>query len=234
MEGCLNHDSHNFPHLWVNWAKFADEHLVVYEGQDYTPRFILQKACLEYDVKYSEVWDRWAIEEEAAGNIGDYCRPGSAAWIHQKVCESAFDNNERIWSRWVDFIREHERVEDYVIIRNPIKKACLSQNAGPLVWSLWASVEEAVGNIGDYQTPYTAAWIHKECCQNRNSIKSTSVILHWAQFAYRHPMSNTDGLLITAQSILDYGKKVSASFANPAWIELEDFKQLIGYLDNKL
>lgn len=234
-EACVTNKVPSNPHVWIQWADFADEHPLADTENGiqvtYTTEFILRKACLECKVKDSQIWAKWARAEEAVGNIGDYATPGSAAWIYREACEKIFDNDHTIWVWWAAFVQKY-RVEGYNIAEydpSPLfKKACLEDNANPIVWSAWATLEEANGNIGDYGTMYTAAWIHKEGCEKHNPTGDTNCILEWAKFAHRHPILDTRGSLVTAHTILKFGEETCEGFKNSSWVDLQEFKRLIG------
>lgn len=222
---------------WLKWADFVDEYPNIPDKYDdtiitYTSVDVLKRACMEYNVPNSYLWGRWGCAEESRGNIGNYELPGTAAWIFKEGCERHLDNDSHIWVQWSSFVERNTGVCDIDNRYSPsaiLKEACLMQNAGPFPWSAWAAAEEATGNIGDYQTEHSAAWIYKECCTKHNQSGEASCLLRWAKFAYRFPMTDADDTLITAEYVLDYARDKSPGFRTRLWVELEEFKQSIGY-----
>ena len=45
-----------------------------------------------------------------------------------------------------------------------MKEACINHGAGSSVWNQWAQLETLYGNIGDYNSEYTARWLYRKIC----------------------------------------------------------------------
>ena len=56
-----------------------------------------------------------------------------------------------------------------------------------IIYLIWAEVEEKLGNIGNCQTPHTAAWIYKEACMRFADNKVEELQTRWADFSKRYP-----------------------------------------------
>ncbi len=239
-EACTKHNTSGDPVLWIRWADFAEKYLFDTTAADgdalqYSARYILRKACLEHNVKNSHLWVRWALAEEQSENIGDYDTPESAAWIYKEGCSRTLDKDGHIWIAWAAFVEQHRDEAISTDKYSPtelLKTACLELNLDSSVWQAWAAIEETQGNIGDYETKYTAAWIHMEGCMYHNPSKNFGCLLQWARFAYRYPLFDRERILITAHWVLDYARDQYPDFENSEWIELNDFMREIGYIRN--
>lgn len=232
-EACMKCHPEN-PNLWIKWASLAEKYPRIFEKNGVkillNSAAILKMACIKYHIEDPQVWAKWAQAEEKAGNTGDYNQVGSAAWIFKEGCTRSPDEDHTIWLWWARFIQKHPNLSEdepdtptYIF-----KNHCLAGNDHKIIWTCWAIVEEAYGNIGDYNTPYSAAWIHKETCAKHTSAFSA---LEWAKFAYKHPMRDSTGTIITAKYILDDAYLNYPAFRNPSWVALNDFKNEIGYTE---
>lgn len=207
--------------------EFADRHSTLLV--EYTPEMILRKACTEFDIIDPAFWMLWADAEAKSGNIGDVRAERSAVWIYKKAIERQ-DNCSKSWLKWADFFDQYyssiqrKDIDDALEIMHTY---ALGNNTNHSVWLAWAKMKELVGEIGDYSTKYSAAWIYKEYCQMRDNT-SGGDFLAWVKFANRHPMHDGDRY-IDAFYLLDYGEREYESFSNPDWLELEEFKKSIGY-----
>ena len=114
---------------------------------------------------------------------------------------------------------------------NILKVGCLEHSAFAPAWVAWSKCVEKKGDIGNYETPFTAAWIIKEGCINHNDIMDTNSILEWAEFAYRYPMYSAAGDYIDATFILQMASKNYSIFRNKEWSGLRDLKEKIGYIE---
>ena len=238
-EACTEHNPSNDPVLWQKWAAFAKEHVKVSNEEDssieITTAEVLKKACLQYHIADSQTWAKWAKEETEQGNIGNYEIVGSAAWIYKEACKAYYDEDHTIWMWWESFIRTYPlpiSADACFEIRQVFKNACVDIDTIPECWAAWAAFEEYVGNVGDYSLRGSAAWIFAEGCKYHNPNSHANIIFSWAQFAYRHEMTDTTGLLVTAKTIINYGMTECPGFHNEQWSELREFKNKIGWFEN--
>ena len=238
-ESCTNHNPNNDPVLWSKWATFAKEHVNILNDGDLlieiTDAEVLKTACMQYHITDSQTWAKWAKVEMERGNIGNYDIVGSTAWIYKEACKKHYDDDHTIWMWWESFIKTHplEISADVCFeLRQVFKNACVEIDTIPECWAVWAAFEECNGNVGDYSLHGSAAWIFEEGCKYHNPNNHANIILSWAQFAYRHELVDTTGLLITAKTVMDYGMAESPGFHNEQWNELTEFKNKIGWLQN--
>ena len=73
------------------------------------------------------------------------------------------------------------------------------------LWMEWATLELERGNIGDYQTRNSAAWIYKEACINRIRVSNSPIWYKWASFAHQYPMYDIDGTFIDEAYVSEKG-----------------------------
>ncbi len=234
-EACTNNGRVTDAAIWMKWSDFATNYnstMHCSNIDEFTPSKILKYACIDHKVPSSQMWMKWADIEEDRGNIGGYDVLYSAAWILMEACMQNVDEDDQIWADWACFIERNKEqstlLNDYppdVILKNK----CLKGTANVSPWVAWAVVEEDKGNIGDYTTEYSAAWIYKEGCINNNPTKDANCLIKWARFAHKHPILDTDGELINAEYVLDYAQKTCDAFSNQLWIALDNLKKEIGY-----
>lgn len=129
--------------------------------------------------------------EENLGNIGDYSLEGTASWIYKTISER-FSESEQAWISWARFAERYYTTSVKLIEFSPshiLKEGCINHNCSIHAWLEWASIEEDFANIGDYDTPFCAAWIYKECCDRTISTGSShgESWIKWSRFAERHP-----------------------------------------------
>ena len=168
-ENCENHAvGSSLP--WMKWSAFARKNASLLQRTEtkehFTPISILKMACLEYGVDHA-VWAKWADAELECGNIGNYETPYTAAWLYKEACEKHHSGALDCWAKWEGFAREYAQTHNSLRKYTPsviLKIACLEYNASGRIWLHWAEVEERLGNIGNCQTPHTAAWIYNEAC----------------------------------------------------------------------
>ena len=178
------------------------------------------------------MWIKWATIEEENGNLGSYEIPHSASWIYKEACIQSQIGNESIWVSWANYVARNKSILP-VLSDDPLlamlKEKCFAGTSTVYPWLAWAIIEEARGNIGDYSKEYSAAWLYKESCTNHNSGQEHGCLSKWAQFAYKYPLVNGFGELITAEYVYEYAQKTCPGFNNPLWIDLTNFKKEIGY-----
>lgn len=221
--------------IWLKWTDFAANNNMTMRcpiADEFTPSKILRCACIDHNIPNSQVWMKWAATEETIGNVGSYNIPYSSAWIHKEACMRNIDEDEQVWVAWAHFIdrnkKDAELLSDYppdAVLRNK----CCSGTKDVSPWIAWAVVEEAKGNIGDYSTAYSAAWLYQESCVNQNPTGNSNCWLKWARFAHKHPLCDEQGVLITAEYVLEYAQRACPAFNNQLWIDLANFKEEIGY-----
>ena len=67
-----------------------------------------------------------------------------------------------------------------------LKLACIEHTIpSSQIWLKWARLEEESGNIGSYETAYSAAWIYKETCE-KNIDGDDTIWVSWANFIERN------------------------------------------------
>ena len=233
-EACTNHGLVADSAIWEKWVDFAARYkdsIQCLDGDAFSPARILKLACVDHNVPNSQLWLKWAKIEEAQSNIGDYDTPCSAAWIFKEVCLRNVDEDEQVWIEWAYFCKRNK--ENAPFLKNSsfetiLKNKCLDGTANASLWVAWAVAESANGNVGDYSTEYSAAWLYQEACVNQNFTKDASCLLKWARFAHKHPMRNADGDFVDAEYVLKFAQRTIEAFSNPRWIELADFKKEIG------
>ena len=234
-EACTNHGIISDAAIWMKWADFAanyNDSMQCSNGSEFTPSMILKCACVDHRVPNSQVWAKWADIEESHTNIGGYDVLYSASWIYREACMRSVDEDDQIWVKWAYFI---ERNKDQSSLLNDysadviLKNKCLTGTNNVSPWIAWAVIEEAKGNIGDYSTDYSAAWLYQESCINHNPTQDANCLIKWARFAHKHPLYNEHGELINAEYVLEYAQRTCDAFSNQLWIDLTNFKEEIGY-----
>ena len=225
---CVEKNEKGFDMPWRRWVDFVRKHPNI--SDEYTDTTILRMACMEYSVMDSSFWLLWGDSEAMLGNIGSGLDEGSAVWIYKTALERQ-DESRKSWRKLSDFIELYYSQIQHSDIENAIKtleSACYGVDKKKTnAWLALAKLKELVGEIGDYSTKETAAWIYKEFCliRNKTSIRG---ILAWAKFANRHPMHDEDRY-IDAFYLLDYVEREYEFISDPDRLELEEFKKSIGY-----
>lgn len=235
-ESCTKHNPNNDPVLWERWASLASAHPMTNVEEDgsersYTQAAVLRMACIEHKIMNSQLWAKWGRAEEALGNLGGYGVPYSAAWIYMEGCSRRMDQDHTIWHAWASFIERNPQFAHSNESLSPssiLKSNCLDYDVPPHAWIAWAIVEEEIGNVGTYESKYSAAWIYRQSCTAQATHSTARALLKWAQFALRHPLE-LDGITITAQYVLRYAEEHHPAFLNEQWSELMEFKKEIGY-----
>lgn len=230
-EACMNRNQTCAPDLWERWILFVNDYPEVENNP--LPVEILRVACMEKRIKNLQSWIHWAKEEINVGNVGGYDTVGSAAWIFKECAEKLFPMDCQSWMEWAKFAEKnicHDESKEYTPA-NILKTGCLEYSVIAPAWVAWAKFVEKMGEVGNYETPLTAAWIIKEGCTNHNVVKDTDSVLEWAEFAYRNPMYDGDGEYINAEYILQMASKRYSGFRNQSWDDLRNFKKKIGYIE---
>ena len=188
-EGCEQTAS---AHIWIKRAEIeiASGNIgdISSEG---SACWILYTGVNKYP-KASQIWIKWAELEESIGNIGDYETACSAAWIYRTACtQNGIVNDPAIWLKWADFATKNNMsmscpIVDEFTPSKILKCACIDHDIpNSQVWMKWAATEEAIGNVGSYNIPYSSAWIHKEACM-RNIDEDEQIWVAWAKFIERN------------------------------------------------
>lgn len=230
-EGC-NHIS-NCSQLWMKWAEIEINlgNVGNYERVN-SAAWIYKEACIGHDVPDFQLWLKWAYMEEKHGNIGNYQKLYCSAWIFKEVCTVKFSNDKYAWLEWALFVERHKETRSLLAgfpLEDTLKAKCLSEASDDSPWLAWAVIEETTGNIGDYTTEHSAAWLYQNTCFTHSMSQRSTCLFRWARFAYQHPMQDADGELIDAKYVLDYARRTCASFSYSTWADLIDFEKEIGY-----
>ena len=104
-----------------------------------------------------------------------------------------------------------------------LKTKCLLGTKTVSPWIAWAYLEEMKGNIGNYSTEYSSAWLYRESCFNQNPTHDISIYAKWAMFAHKYPMTDATGELIDIKYILNESKKFCLTTNDQTWKDLEKF-----------
>ena len=234
-EECTNHGIISDAAIWIKWADFAMIHnsnMKANISDAWNPSKILQYACIEHNVPSTQVWRKWASIEEERGNIGNYQITYSAAWIFKETCMRELDDDEQAWAEWAFFVERNKDVSS-ILTDFPLdiilKTKCLSGTLKVSPWIAWSVIEETKGNIGDYATEYSAAWLYRESCIKHNPTQDADCLIKWARFAHKHPLLNEQGELVNVEYVLEYAQRTCPAFSNQLWIDIANFKKEIGY-----
>ena len=220
--------------IWIKWADFStfsDLDIKINDLDAWTPSKILKCACIEYNVSDPQVWKRWACQEEESGNIGSYHITYSAAWIFKEICMSKFIDSEWAWSSWAFFIERNKDIPSLLTdfpLDVTLKTKCLSGTVSVFPWIAWSVIEEIKGNIGDYATEYSAAWLYRETCINHKLTPNTKCLIKWAQFANKYPLPNECGEIINAEYVFEYAQRICFAINDKLGIDLDEIKKEIG------
>ena len=205
---------------WKRWIQFAQQHPDI--SEQYTPLFIIRKACFDFSNQDASLWKLWAIIEEENKNIGKYSQWGTAAWIYKAAVDYKISKGTDFWINWVHFIEKHALnipIDENRSVLSYLKEGCLNNQLPVVAWITWAKQAEVMGIIGDYNLSYTASWIYKQCCTENIQTDNSGALFYyyWAKFAHRHPQK--DGInLITAEFIFDLAsQKYPNIYTNPTW-----------------
>lgn len=216
-EACTNHGIISDAAIWMKWADFAanyNDSMQCSNGTEFTPSMILRCACVDHRVPNSQVWAKWAEIEERCANIGHYDILYCAAWIYREACMRAIDEHEQIWLQWAYFIESHKELANLHDNTNVIlKNKCLLGTNSISPWLAWAIIEEVKGNIGDYSTEYSAAWLYCEVCTNQTFARDYNdnnfiKWVRWAKFAQAYPIRNDDKKLVSIEYVLECAQKL--------------------------
>ena len=181
---------------------------------------ILRTACVDYNVINPTIWLLWAEAAAENGNIGDALTRKSAVWIYKKAIERQ-DKGVKSWRRMAGFFEQYYSQIQYRDITETIEtlRTYCIKGGDKNAWLTWARLKELIGEIGDYSTEETAAWIYKEYCLTQNR-KSAYGILKWAKFANKHPMYDGE-TLVDACYLLRYGEREFEKFSGSTPVLME-------------
>ena len=173
--------------IWTVYRHWIEDIINREYGETDRAREYLKRICVEMNAP-TLAWSMWAELEESCGNIGNYDIVYSAAWIHRENCENHAVGSSLPWMKWSAFAKKNtsllqctETKERFTPI-SILKMACLEYGVDHAVWSKWADAELECGNIGNYEAPYTAAWLYREACEKHHS-GASDCWTKWAGFA---------------------------------------------------
>lgn len=228
-EACTNHGIVSDSAIWVKWSDFAEKYngtMKCASVEQFTSSKILKLACIDHGISNSQVWLKWASTEESDGNIGHYDILYSSAWIYKEACMRNLDDDDQIWKKWVYFVERNINVSSLLTdfpAESVLKTKCLLGTKTVSPWVAWAYLEEMKGNIGNYSTEYSSAWLYRESCFNQNPTHDISIYAKWAMFAHKYPMADATGELIDIKYILNEGKNFCLTTNDQTWKDLEKF-----------
>ena len=184
--------------FWQKWVKFIRKHSNIDNKNKYTIHAILKEICMENTCNSPSLWAFWADEEQEIDNIGDYDTPYSATWIYfeaTKKFNAIVDPS--FWNKLIKFVRNYPAINNnkLLYICDELKKVCINNlNNTSEFWINWADLSEIIGNIGNYDTPYSAAWIYVETTKRVYIIDNPSFWRKWIQFIDNHPNIDNKGI----------------------------------------
>ena len=232
-EACTNHGIVTDSAIWMKWADFAEKYnstMNCVSVEQFTASKIYKLACIDHEIPSSQVWIKWASLEENKGYIGRYDILYSSAWIYKEACLKNLDDDDQIWKKWVYFIERNLNVSSLLTdfpADSVLKTKCLSGTKTVSPWAAWAYIEELKGNIGNYSTEYSSAWLYRESCFNQNPTHDISIYVKWAMFAHKYPMTDATGELIDIKYILNESKKFCLATNTQTWEDLEKFLETL-------
>lgn len=188
-EGCTKLKN---THLWIKRAELEEKAGNIGDITiNNSARGLLYAGSIEFPMS-THLWIKWAKLEERIGNVGDYETPNSAAWIFKEACTNhGIVSDAAIWMKWADFAVVHN---SFMQCSNKtefspskiLQYACIDHEIpSSQVWIKWAHLEEELGNIGSYETAYSAAWIYKKTCE-KNIDDDDTIWVSWANFIERN------------------------------------------------
>ena len=191
--------------------------------EEYSPAWILRKACIEKD-GVSDTWMLWAKMEEKERGAGEYSKENTARWIYRKACEEKGADSS-VWLAWAQ-LEERERGAGEYSEENTARwiyrKACLEKKTDSTVWLAWSQLEEKERGAGKYSEENTALWIYRKACLEKET--DSTVWLAWSQLeekergAGEYSEENT-ALWIYRKACLE---KETDSAVWLAWAQLEE------------
>ena len=197
--------------------------------EEYSPAWILRKACVEKD-GVSDTWMLWAKMEEKERGAGEYSKENTARWIYRKACEEKGADSS-VWLAWSQ-LEERERGAGEYSEENTARwiyrKACLEKKTDSTVWLAWSQLEEKERGAGEYSEENTALWIYRKACLEKET--DSAVWLAWAQLeekergAGKYSEENT-ALWIYRKACLEKGADSAVWLA---WAQLEEKKRGAG------
>ena len=191
--------------------------------EEYSPAWILRKACIEKD-GVSDTWMLWAKMEEKERGAGEYSKENTARWIYRKACEEKGADSS-VWLAWAQ-LEERERGAGEYSEENTARwiyrKACLEKKTDSTVCLAWSQLEEKERGAGKYSEENTALWIYRKACLEKET--DSTVWLAWSQLeekergAGEYSEENT-ALWIYRKACLE---KETDSAVWLAWAQLEE------------
>ncbi|MBR6537680.1 MAG: ATP-binding protein [Lachnospiraceae bacterium] len=231
-EACINHGVVSDQAIWCKWVDFAilnNSKMRTECSNIWTPSRIFRCACVEHNVPTSLIWRMWAFFEEEKGNIGGYQVEYSSAWIFKESCVRDFVDSERAWVDWACFV-ERNKEKAFLLTDFPLddilKTKCLLGTSNVFLWLSWAIIEETKGNIGDYSTEYSAAWLYRKSCSQKNPTGNALCLLRWIKFAQRYALYDTSGELINDNYVFDFARRTHETFRSQEQIDLTELEHL--------
>lgn len=184
---------------WINWSRFILRNYN--ELKDYSASDILKNACLNLGAGTS-VWNEWFKEEKRIGNVGNYTKEHTAAWIIMEACKNYNKTGDPVlWKDWLYFTDEYPEIENSYSKLEILRLACsVFSIKYSLLWVLWAKEEEKINNLGNYDEKGSALWIYKEGAE-REMDRNGQIWIEWARFVKNHEMDSCKNDLNTPSSI---------------------------------
>ena len=204
-------------------------------NQEKTAQWIYKTGC-ERIPQAHNLWLKWGESAEHLNNIGDYDTVGSSAWIWKNACmKDNITEDASLWIKWAAFVKRYPQMNENskpsrYSASSILKTACIDRNINnSQIWGNWAREEENLGNIGDYNTPYSAAWIYRKGCEEQLNNDHT-IWLWWSIFMQNHDISVSES---TCREITTLFEKVCLEYnlipeAWIAWAVFQETRQEIG------
>ena len=189
--------------IWANWVRLITQYPERFPQNEKLA--VLERGCLEYDPS-TDVWNIWSKALIDKGEIGDYSKEKTAAWVLKTCCMEHNPNRDPgPWVTWIRFSEDYYgQIGEYSPVEI-VRLACLKYNVlDSGLWLMWADLEEKNGNIGHYSEPYTAAWIYREA-STRYFMDWDIWWIKWSRFALEchHNIGDQEG--VSADEIIDMG-----------------------------
>ena len=191
--------------------------------EEYSPAWILRKACVEKD-GVSDTWMLWAKMEEKERGAGEYSKENTARWIYRKACEEKGADSS-VWLAWAQLEERERGAGEYSEENTALwiyRKACLEKETDSSVWLAWAQLEEKERGAGEYSKENTARWIYRKACEEKHA--EGQVWLAWGKMeekergAGKYSEENT-ALWIYRKAYLEKGANSAVWLA---WTQIEE------------
>ncbi len=158
-----------------------------------------------------QLYLNWAEFEEKNDNIGTTDDIYSAMWLYNEAINIYGDIGE-VLNNYATFLFRNNITKDKEYLSSLMRKACLYCGAPDSEWFKWADFEERYGNVS-YENEYSAGWIYRELCENRDP--DNSAWIFWSRLIERHPNEFEEE---SSEAILK--KACQLKKGSSIWIEL--------------